>query len=184
MSLIEVLVGLGLAGVVSTLLVSFLMTSQRVSLKELTRVSGRDQLNSCLTLFQNDLRLSSPDGVTILDGSDGHRMLVAQRNEGQSWSGQALAYDFDAKSGLLHRAQVTEKSSPILVGKFTAKSPLSLNKTELDTLFTSQFPKPSRQFEMEEWKVELVDRRTVKLLLQARVGQASIRMENVACLRL
>ena len=177
------LVAMGLAGVLSTLLVSFFMTSQRVSLKELTRVSGREQLNSYLSLLQSDLRVSSPDGTTVPE-SDGHRLLVSQRNEGQSWSGQAFGYDFDPKKGILRRALLTEKAVPVLAGKFSVKSPLNLSKSELETLFGSQFPLQARQFEMEDWKVEKPDQRTVKLSLKIHLGQASISLQSVACLRL
>jgi type II secretory pathway pseudopilin PulG len=184
MSLLEVLVAMGLAGVLSTLLVSFFMTSQRVSLKELTRVSGREQLNSYLSLLQSDLRASSPDGTTVPEESDGHRLLVSQRNEGQSWSGQAFGYDFDPKKGILRRALLSEKAAPVLAGKFSVKSPLNLSKSELETLFGSQFPTQTRQFEMEDWKVEKPDQRTLKLSLKIHLGQASISLQSVACLRL
>lgn len=184
MSLLEVLVAMGLAGVLSTLLASFLMTSQRVSLKEFTRVSGREQLNSYLSLFHNDLRVSSPDGTTVPENSDGHRLLVAQRNEGQSWSGQAFGYSFDPKNSLLRRALLSEKAAPVLAGKFSVKTPLNLSKPELDTLFGSQFPLKARQFEMEDWKVEKPDQRTIKLSLKMHLGNSSISLQSVTGLRL
>lgn len=179
MTLVELLVAMALTAVLGTLLVTFLMTSHRVSVQELSRVSGRDQLLACISAFRRDLNLSSPDGVSV--ALDGRALLIGQRPEATQWSGQAVAYRFE--NGILRRAMVDEQV-PVLKGKFKVDSPISLSGTDMDALFGAQFPNQSRQYQLTRWLVTKLDSRTWKLRAEAQVGQSSLGLDSVVSLRL